>query len=487
MSRRSPTIYPPSVGELIDRANVLARALMYDAPQTDGRAMLRAWGEVVEGASDLWSRLPKGSDVPGAGKEVIDQLGRSARTLHRAAGGAREVDSTLQEIGQVFTQAADLITQNGVAERREPTRWTAAQLRDSFAARVSIMHTLYVASHAVSVGLSENASAEKFDARLRSNQRTSAEELRHRILGVEQVAHSYINGHYPQALAGKHREPVDDTRFPSAIASWDVYAQRALTQQPSTHAMARVAEAAFAASTHSHRLWRVGVETGHIDPRVFETEIAPALETMIEKWGEAHTRFKELTHPYETSPAPLREAGWELVDAMREVTADSLGPATPTDISRRVDIPSLVRSLHRFHATVAGVGALFHETARDATLLVDARAANDMIRAAFDTDDRLSPSHDIAVVTPQDLQLRRAVPLPDQIRGRVENAGREVATASRGSLRATLTASDHQQDAMNVPDSWLDGAGSASNLSTSRLREQRAVTVKAGKVLNEPR
>ncbi len=67
MSRPRPSIYPPSTGELMDRAHLLARGLLYDAHQRDGRAMLRAWGEVVEGASELWRRLPERSDVPGTG------------------------------------------------------------------------------------------------------------------------------------------------------------------------------------------------------------------------------------------------------------------------------------------------------------------------------------------------------------------------------------------------------------------------------------
>lgn len=282
--RRQPTIYPPSAGELMDRANVLARDLLYDAPHRDGRAMLRAWGEVVEGASELWRQLPQRSDVPGTGRDVIDQLARSARTLHRSAGGGIDVDPTLQEIGQAFTQAAELIAASGVTERREPNRWTSAQQRDNFAARVNVMHTLYVASHGVSVGLAKTALNEKVDPRLQVH-RVSAEELRHQVLGIEQIAHSYINGHYPQALEGRHREPTDDTRLPGAIATWDVYTQRTLTREPTTHAMTRVAGAAFKASVHVHALWRAAVENGNVDPRAFNTEIGTALETMIEKWA----------------------------------------------------------------------------------------------------------------------------------------------------------------------------------------------------------
>ncbi|MGB3257770.1 MAG: hypothetical protein WBA72_07245 [Ornithinimicrobium sp.] len=471
--RRHPTIYPPSAGELMNRANVLARDLLYEAPERDGRAMLRAWGEVVEGASGLWRELPRRSDVPGTGKEVIDQLERSARTLHRSAGGAIEVDPTLQEIGQVFNRAAELIARSGVAERREPSRWTEAQLRDAFAARVNIMHTLYVASHAVSVGLAENALAEVFDARLWVH-RVSADELRHRVLDVEQVAHSYIKGNYPQALERRHREPADHSRIPGAIATWDTYAQQVLTRGPTADVMARVAGSAFAASTHAHRLWRATVETGYVDRRLFDTEIGPALETMIEEWGETHTRFQGLAHPHDTSPPSLREAAWELVDSMREVTTDRLGPASAEDIDERVDMTSLVRSLHTFHATVAGVAGAFYEAARHAPLLVDARAANDIIRSALAYDDRGFPPHNHENVAPRDVLHKRAIPLPDGIRGQAEDQGHQVAQASRASLRSTLAASDGKREAMSIPASWTHDVRSGNRLSTSHKHEHLA-------------
>ena len=38
--RRQPTIYPPSAGELKDPADVLARGLLYDAPE---RAIQMPW------------------------------------------------------------------------------------------------------------------------------------------------------------------------------------------------------------------------------------------------------------------------------------------------------------------------------------------------------------------------------------------------------------------------------------------------------------
>lgn len=474
--RGQPTIYPPSAGELMDRANVLARDLMYDAPQRDGRAMLRAWGEVVEGASELWRRLPQRSDVPGNGKDVIDQLERSARTLRRSAGSATDVDPALQEIGQTFTQTAELIVRSGVAERREPSKWTDAQLQDAFAARVNIMHTLYVASHAISTGLAQNALEEKHDPRLRGS-RFPADELRHQVLGIEQVAHSYINGHYPHALEGRHREPADHSRIPGAIATWDIYAQRILTREPTADAMTRVAGSAFAASTHAHRLWCSAAETGHVDRRAFTTEIGPALETMIEKWGEAHTLFQQLSHPHDASPRPLREAGWALIEAMREVTGDQLGPASADDISNRVDMTSLTRSLHRFHATVSGVGGVFHRAARDAPLLVDARAANNIIRSAPRDTGRDIPPPNHATVAPRDILHKRAIPLPDGIRGQAAEAGRQAALASRASLRSTLTASDGKPGAMTAPPGWALHLGSVNRLAASQKHQALATAL----------
>lgn len=468
--RRQPTIYPPSAGELMDRANVLARDLLYEAPHRDGRAMLRAWGEVVEGASELWHQLPQRSDLPGSGRQVIDQLERSARTLHRSAGGGIDVDPTLQEIGQMFTEAAGLITRSGVIDRREPNRWTEAQLRDSFAARVNIMHTLYVASHAVAVGLAKTAAEERGDPRLRVH-RVTAEELRHQVLGIEQITHSYINGHYPHALDGRHREPADDTRIPGAIAAWDVCAQRALTREPTTHAMTRVAGAAFKASVHVHALWRATVESGQVDPRTFENEIGPALDTMIERWGEAHQHFQQLTHPHDSSPLVLSKAGWELVDSMREVTAATRMAASAQDISGRVDGESLVRSLFRFHATMAGVTSVFHEAARNAPLLVDARAANNIARAiSADDGPGALPSQD-TIVAPRDVLLKRAIPIPDGIRSRGEDAGRRAALASRASLRSTLTVSDRREAAMSLPTSSTRPLSSASRLAAGQRHE----------------
>ncbi|SOC51119.1 hypothetical protein SAMN05421879_10134 [Ornithinimicrobium cerasi] len=459
----------------MDRADLLARRLLYDAPERDGRAMVRAWGEVVEGAADLWAHLPRRSDLPGTGQEIITQLARTAKTLHRSAGQARQVDPTLQEIGTLFTRAAAMIEASGTG--RPGTRWTHRQNQDAFAARLNIMHTLYVTSHAVSVALATTARDEIRDSRLQVYN-VPAHELRARVLDVEQIAHSYLRGHHPTGLDGRHRQPVDDTRIDTAIATWDVHAQRTLTREPTPDAMAHVAGAAFATTLHAHRLWRAAAHTGHVDPRTYRKEITPALEAMIERWGQANTVWHNLHHPQVASANVLREASWELVNAMLEVTRDRIGAATGQRIAERVDMPTVLRSLHRVHATLASVGDLFHDTARRAPFVVNARPANDLAHQLEPPTAKrrgwpgLEPEEQ-SVLSARDVLLRRAVPLPEPLRPLLERPSAQAAVASRAALRATIDVGRANTDAMHVPTTWTKTNPPAARLARSQHAERQ--------------
>lgn len=182
----------------------------------------------------------------------------------------------------------------------------------------------------------------------------------------------------------------------------------------------------------------------------------------------------------------MSKAGWELVDAMREITATRRMPASVEDMRGRVDMASLVRSLHRFHATMAGVGGVFHEAARNAPLLVDARAANNIVRSASDDNGRGTPPPKHATVAPRDVIQKRAIPLPAGLRGHAEHAGRQAALASRASLRSTLTASDGKRDATSLPTSWTRPVGSANRLAASQKHEHQVPASRPANVTHLP-
>src|SRR5690606_36639927 len=94
------------------------------------------------------------------------------------------------------------------------------------------------------------------------------------------------------------------------------------------------------------------------------------------------------------------------------------------------------------HATMACVAGGFHEAARKAPLLVDARAANDIARTASEDNGRGGPPPQEATVAPRDVLHKRAIPIPEGIRGPAEETGGQAALATLVAMRSTLAASD---------------------------------------------
>ena len=136
----------------------------------------------------------------------------------------------------------------------------------------------------------------------------------------------------------------------------------------------------------------------------------------------------------------------------------------------------MLTSLHRFHATMSGVAGVFHEAARNAPLLVDARAANDIVRAAPEDNGPGTPPVQDATVAPRDVLHRRAIPLPGAIRGHAEEVGRQAAVASRAALRSTLAASDGVRDDKVLPVGRSRPEKSIPRLAAARTREQQGAT-----------
>lgn len=436
--KRANRSYPASPGELMDQANILARDLLYEAPDLDGRTMLRTWGEVVEAAGALWRQLPARSDLGGR-IDVMDQLERSARSLHSVVNtGSKEVDPTLQEIGRLISRAADVIEDSDV--NRPTRRWTAAQLNDAFAARVSLVHTVYVSAHAVAVALAEDAVDERL-GRAPYVYTVSAAQLCQRIATVEELTCTYLDGHYPGAYDRRHRPPVDHDRLGAAVSAWDVHAQRLLTRQPTTADMVTIAATLAATAAAARHLWAAAAATGHVDPDRLRHEISPALETMVERWGASHTLWKTLRHPREQTDPTMHEATRELKAAMNELAWDGAAPATTEVIASRADPAVVVRALRRLQATVAGVSQTFEEAGRTAQFDVNPRTAVKLVK-----EKHFAPGDKTAVVPPKAVVHGTPVPLPRELRSRLEALCGGATNASRRALRATMAVSAARPD-----------------------------------------
>lgn len=154
-----------SVGELLLEADRLARELLLDLGPDDAPGLLRAWGETVQSAADLWRTMP----APGytmAGRrdaEVLDRLDSYAQRMHRSQlrvgwPGPGPADERLLRISETFSRAGEL-----VARYHRPT--SSPELRrpagaDTAAARMRVVHALHVAGHGVLVAVRQHTDAE---------------------------------------------------------------------------------------------------------------------------------------------------------------------------------------------------------------------------------------------------------------------------------------------------------------------------------------
>ena len=110
-----------SVGELLLEADTASRGLMFDASGDDAPAMLRAWGEVVQSASDLWHALPALPGDQTGGGQVMDQLVALSRGMHRTQlrrgwPGEGPPDDRLVHVAATFSAAGDLVARHAGAQ-----------------------------------------------------------------------------------------------------------------------------------------------------------------------------------------------------------------------------------------------------------------------------------------------------------------------------------------------------------------------------------
>src|SRR5665647_1945002 len=144
-----------SVGELLLDADFTTRQLLMDVTGQDAPAMLRTWGEVVQSASELWATLPqpfRGTTSPIDGV-TIARLESMSQLMHRdQVRRGWPGDERLLHVAETLTRAADLIDRRG--GHIGPT--DPAVRADLDAARMRIMHTLYVGAHSVSVAAQQH-------------------------------------------------------------------------------------------------------------------------------------------------------------------------------------------------------------------------------------------------------------------------------------------------------------------------------------------
>jgi hypothetical protein len=82
-----PTRDRRTVGELLADSDALSRETMLDVSPSNGPAMVRTWGRVVQSATQLWAAIPPVSQAAPSGPDLMARLRGLAEGIVRSAAG----------------------------------------------------------------------------------------------------------------------------------------------------------------------------------------------------------------------------------------------------------------------------------------------------------------------------------------------------------------------------------------------------------------
>ena len=430
-----------SVGELLLEGDLTARRLLLDPDALDAAAMVRTWPEVVQAGHEFLAILPRRGGGPGVhalpGARSQDQTGERlqlmATSMHqhlrnRFWPGDGPPDDQLLAIAGNLIRAHDMVA----SQRRPAPLLTPAVLADAGVARERVLHTLYVAAHAIGVAI---------QAQLRAHPRagTSTPRIGSALRGAQQrlatfeaVAGREVYRTFPSDPALEHREPPSQDRLSAALAGWDIATHRALAREPS---MANLAELTRV-QTHTLAMTRTvlgaAASLGALDAPAYHARLLPRLTEAEDAWGTLHATVRDLTsHTHRNVTPDLRAAGSEVAHALSEIVMNGTTLADPATIATRVHLPATTATLLSALDAPHQTSALLHDSALHPATTVSARAAQQLLTPL--EAGRKPPGTerpDAAWVDPRALVADRAVPPPPPVRELINARLRDVTMTS---------------------------------------------------------
>src|SRR5664279_4367857 len=358
-----------SVGELLLDADFTTRQLLMDVTGQDAPAMLRTWGEVVQSASELWATLPqpfRGTTSPIDGV-TIARLESMSRGMHRDQvrrgwPGDGTPDERLLHVAETLTRAADLIDRRG--GHIGPT--DPAVRADLDAARMRIMHTLYVGAHSVGVAAGQHVRDVELSTRGKSDRESRAvprgRDAINRLAAFEQLAGAYVGNQFARAAQGEHvHGPHGTERLQQALIGWDIQAHRTLAATPTAANLLLASRTQAGIATAAAAILHAGASTGHVDAHAYEHRLAPTLDATQQAWTHVATRWAEMTSPSSRTDLDLVHAAGELRAAVREVAHDKTTWARPEVMAGRVDLGEAAEYLQQALSSAVDVAAVIRD------------------------------------------------------------------------------------------------------------------------------
>ena len=470
-----------SVGELLRAADALTRRLLHDVDGDDAPGMLRTWPEAVQSAAELWRELPRPEWTTSGQRDhaVMTRLDTYAQTMHRSqvrAGwpGEGPPDARLLLLAQTFTRASDLIARHHrqVASPHSPSEAVRADVE---AARVRLLQTLNVGSHAVGLAVRRHVDDESVRTHFSRNQGVTRAISRGKDAMARLEVFERLTAHVgPRLVAASRGEhfvsPPRDDRLREALVRWDIHAHRAASYSPTPANLAEISRTQVAVAITVGAVLRAGEVMGQMDAATAR-RLAPEVEGTVIAWEGLGARWSALTTPATRGiDQALLTAAEEVHAAVREVTHDRTAPASSQLIAERVDIREVAHTMQEGLVAAADLAHIVAEAARDGSLVAPARAmmaAHRSLEEAAPSPARGSAGELGSPVDPGALQGNRPAPLSGLVRVDLVQAA-DAAVAAAGTAMAA--ASPLQRSTAGPAE-----VAAAARQAASRRHEERTV------------
>jgi hypothetical protein len=444
-----------SVGELLLDADFTTRQVLMDATGQDAQAMLRTWGEVVQSASELWATLPRPaggtSPIDGATMARLETISQSMHRdqVRRGWPGDGPADERLLHVAETFTRAAGLIDRRGAhIGATDP-----AVRADLDAARMRIMHTLYVGAHSVGVAAQQHVADVEGSTRGKSDRESRAvprgQDAINRLAAFEQLAGAYVGNQFARAAQGEHvHGPNGAERLQQALIGWDIQAHRTLAATPTAANLLLASRTQAGIATAAVAILHAGARTGHVDTNAYQHRLAPTLDATQQAWTDVASRWAEMTSPDSRTDVDMVQAAGELRAAVREVAHDKTTWARPEVMARRVDLGEAAQHLQQALSTAVDIASVIRDVAaQDTNLTGPARAMNHRANADIDpAADRGHPDDEVAWVTPADIYANRIVAIPEPVRAGLVDATDTLVQSANNAMSAAACLDRVAQD-----------------------------------------
>lgn len=418
----------------------------------------------------LWAALPH----PSTADVTMDRLAVMGQTLHhtqrgRGWPGEGPHHPGLMRVAASFTAAtAALSGEQPPTPRGAPGRGAHPSTDPAVVVRVRVIHTLYVAAHAVGLAVREDqpGTARPGPTTL-SPSAADATDVAVRLLAFEHAAGAYLGNPRPPSM-GANSRPVG---VEGALAEWDVTAQRTLTAHPTPANVVMIARVQAALLVATGTAIRAAAANGHGgsgahgDADGVAHRVRPVLADARRAWSALAGQWQDLLSPATRRPDPGLTA---TASTLHAHLADVVAGRTPTTNSTRASAadrgPGAVQGPAAATVTVAvalrqslGTGVDIAHLIRDAaTYDPDLRGpARVLARRASDDAEHLGTPGMGAWVNVRDVHDNRMVPIPRPVRDALTNAG-DVAVAAMVTAMSASAALEHHtpaaRDRVATPD-----------------------------------